>query len=279
MSEWSDFELIDAILAEGTLAGAARRLNVNQTTAMRRLMRLESGMGLTTFDRVNGRLAPTPPVLAARDHIATMAEAARAAAASLRRREAELSGRVTVSSLGFYLARVLAPRLGDLRSRHPGIALDLVAEDRSTSFERREADIAVRFFETGESVALTSSLGEILFRRYGALQGPSWLDDDMPVVRYEDTLLHVPEMQLLNRLCPQLRTIVRSNRLDILVEAAANLGAQVMLPERLGDQDPRFTRLDPDDVSARRPLYLLVHPARRHAPPVDAVVRWLRTMD
>ena len=275
MLDWSDLELLNAIAAEASLAGAARRLGVDQTTASRRLARLERQLGTKVFDRIDGRLELTSALARAQAAIATMAEAAQTARASLMHSKAELSGRVSISSLGFYLARVLAPRLVALHRRHPEVSLDLIAEDRAASFERREADIAVRFFATEESVALTTAIGRVVFRRYRARNATA---AQAPVASYEDGLCHVPEMQLLQRLRPRYAPTLRSNRLDVLIEAAASIGAEIMLPESMGDTDARFERCDSDEVRAERPVYLLIHPDRRRAPAVDAVVRWLKDM-
>ncbi|MFZ1962456.1 MAG: LysR family transcriptional regulator, partial [Roseiarcus sp.] len=57
---WADLELVQRIARAETLSGAARALGVDQTTASRRLAALERRLGATLFDRVGGRLAPTP---------------------------------------------------------------------------------------------------------------------------------------------------------------------------------------------------------------------------
>ena len=57
--EWSDLRYVLAIARAGTLAAAARRLGVNQTTAARRLAAAEAELGARLFDRADGVLRPT----------------------------------------------------------------------------------------------------------------------------------------------------------------------------------------------------------------------------
>ncbi|MGL4241163.1 MAG: LysR substrate-binding domain-containing protein, partial [Beijerinckiaceae bacterium] len=155
------------------------------------------------------------------------------------------------------------------------ISIAFIAEDRNASFERREADIAIRFAGPEDPVALMTRLGSVTFRRYRA---HSAAGDPAPIVRYADDLSHLPEMRLLDALRPGAQPVARTNRLDILKEAAASLAGEAMLPEQDGDRDGRFQRADPEATKAERPLFLLVHPDRRNAPSVSAVVDWIKSI-
>lgn len=272
--DWMDLALLDAIIGTGTLAAAGRRLGVDQTTASRRLARIEKRLGSRMFDRIDGRLVPTPVLGAALGSISTLSEAARLAETVLLDKKSELDGRVRISSIGFFLAHVLAPKLASLHAEHPALRVDLVAEDRSVSFEQRETDVAVRFAAPGEDSAVMRRLGSMPFGLYRPVAGP---EAPNLVVRYGEELDYVPEMRALERLRPNSMTILRSNRLDILIEAACSLGAELMLPELLARADPRFVRSAEPCPEASRVLYLLVHADRRGSPSVAAVISWITT--
>ncbi|MFX7740027.1 LysR family transcriptional regulator, partial [Acinetobacter baumannii] len=53
---WDDLALLRCIADAGTLTQAGRSLGVDQTTAARRLARVEKQLGVTLFDRIEGRL-------------------------------------------------------------------------------------------------------------------------------------------------------------------------------------------------------------------------------
>lgn len=270
---WSDLELLERLIEGKTLSAAARVLGVDQTTASRRLAIVERRIGTKLFDRLNGGLVPTPELSQVRGQLRLIAEEATSALAALKRSTAELRGQVRITSVGFVMAHVLAPSLPDWGARHPSIALELIAEDQSLSFARREADIALRFGRNAEDSTLIKQIGILRF----ALFAPIGIGtgEAVPIVRYGEALDHLPEMQALEIARPGARTALRANRLDILIEAALALGAHVMLPTAIGDQDPRFTRLALAGSSAERPLYLLVHPERARLPTVAHAAAWV----
>ncbi len=106
--------------------------------------------------------------------------------------------------------------------------------------------------------------------------GPSTYD--LPVVRYGDELCETPEMQALRAARPQAKVAFRSNRLDVLIEAALALGTEIMLPEPIVRGDPRFALVaEPGQAVAARPLYLMIHPDRVATPSVAVVAAWAGT--
>ncbi len=104
---WADLELARRIADAGTL-------------------------GVALFDRIDGRLTPTAALAGILDRVQAMDENAAVALAAMRRAESELQGLVRVASVGFVLARVLAPAIGALAQSHPGTSLAfLVHADRT----------------------------------------------------------------------------------------------------------------------------------------------------
>ncbi|WEX76231.1 LysR family transcriptional regulator [Sinorhizobium numidicum] len=269
---WGDLELLDHIVRGRTLSAAARSLGVDQTTAARRLAALERRIGAALFDRIGGRLAPTPILARVLDRLRTISEEAALSMAALRRATAELKGHVRVTSVGFVLARILAPALGGLERSHPGITLDLVADDQPLSFERRETDIAVRLGRTAEDSTRIKRLGDIRFRLCRPAGLPS---GEHPVVRYGAALAHLPEMLALDRARPNARAALTADKLEILIEAALALGAEVMLPELSARRDPRYEVVDEPAGVADRPVYLMIHPERARVPSVAAVATFI----
>lgn len=272
MVKWNDIELLSAVIESGTLSGAARLLHINQTTASRRLSRLEKTLGGALFDRRDAKLVPTPQLLLAEQAILSMADASRVAKTILANARVELAGRVTISCLGFYATNILAPRLHELIALHPKIVVNLVSEDRLANFEKRETDIAIRFIWPDDSIAVMRRLTSVEFRRYRATNAPL---ENAPIVGYTDALEHQPEMKLLFSLRPGATPFLRADRVDLLANAAASISGEVMLPQWMGDGDSRFVRMDDETVFAERPIFLLTHPDRKNAPSVVAVKDWL----
>jgi len=268
---WGDLELIEHLLRGGSLSAGARSLGVNQTTVARRLAALERRLGVSLFDRVGGRLAPGPAVDKIRHRLRGLAQDAAITLAGLQQAGAEAQGLVRVTSVGFLLARLLAPNCGRFTADNPGIRLDLIADDQALSFARRETDIAIRMGSGADDDATRiRKLGDVRFALFRPVDAPS---GRLPVVRYGDSLAQTPEMRLLDQLRPDARIALTSARLDVLIAAAPGLGAEIMLPLPVARQDPRFTRQHPAETS--RPVYLLIHADRANHPGVARAAAWI----
>ncbi|WP_370678129.1 LysR family transcriptional regulator [Pleomorphomonas sp. PLEO] len=268
---WDDLELISEIVAGGTLSEAARRLGVDQTTAARRLGRIEARLEAALFDRIDRRLRPTPLLRTILPRLTAMAAVAEETDNHLRRLREEAAGSVRVSSVGLVHQVILGPALGSLAAANPDIEIDLMNEDRSVSFEGREADLAVRLGRGPEDNATIRRLGRLAFALYRPKAGAN----SDAIVAYGREYAEMPEAIALSALRPGARVAARSNHLDILVEAAASVGAEVMLPTLMGDADERFSEVEGTRGTAFRDVYRLAHPERGKAPAVRAVARWI----
>ena len=59
MMNWDDLRIIQAVGHEGSYAGAAATLRIDETTVSRRLTRIERALGVTLFEAVDGVRKPT----------------------------------------------------------------------------------------------------------------------------------------------------------------------------------------------------------------------------
>lgn len=60
MLTFRQIEVFTAVMRAGSLIGAARDLRISQPTVTRMILRIEDQLGMTLFDRVKGRILPTP---------------------------------------------------------------------------------------------------------------------------------------------------------------------------------------------------------------------------
>ena len=155
---WDDVRTALAIERGGTLSAGARALGIDQTTASRRLARLERSLGARLFDRIDGRMVPPPAGRRALERAAPMADAAAAVAEGVRDVDAALSGPVRLTSLPSFVTGYLAPRLAGFTGRHPGITVELIGVSENLHLGRREADLAIRFSRPTAGAVLGSFL-------------------------------------------------------------------------------------------------------------------------
>jgi DNA-binding transcriptional LysR family regulator len=180
---WELYRSFLAVVREGSLSGAARRLGMTQPTLGRHVAQLEAALGVALFTRSPGGLTPTDAALTLLPH----AEAMEASAGSLIRAASgaagDESGTVRITANEIVGAEVLPPILAAFRRHHPRIALELALTNRTEDLLRRDADIAVRMARPTQEALLARRIGHVplglyAHRRYLARFGtPTGLDD------------------------------------------------------------------------------------------------------
>ncbi|KJK02770.1 LysR family transcriptional regulator [Pseudomonas sp. 21] len=160
--EWESQRVFLAVLRSGSLSGAARLLNIAQSTARRRLESLESALGISLFTRTSTGLTPTDSARQLIHHVESMDIAAQAFN-RMASSETDVShGTVRVTSSDLLGVEVLPRLLHEFRHDYPGLNLQLSINDQMEDLARQESDIAVRLVRPSEA--------GIVVRRTGVLR-------------------------------------------------------------------------------------------------------------
>ncbi|WP_051795382.1 LysR family transcriptional regulator [Streptomyces sp. NRRL S-87] len=115
-----------AVAEEGTVSGAARRLNLTQPTLSRQLRDLERRLGTELFVRTGRGLTATPAGLALAQRARAVLAGAEAALEDVRRAAQGRTGRLTVAFAGSGINGPLGAALGTVRTRLPDVDLRLI---------------------------------------------------------------------------------------------------------------------------------------------------------
>lgn len=199
---WDDIRIFLAIARTGQILAAAKRLGVNHATVARRLTSLEDSLGTRLFDRSTSGCLLTEAGSRFFDRAERMEAEAVAAEADLGGDTPEIAGTVRIGAPDGFGVAYLAPRLGKLTDKHPGLTVQLVPVARSFSLSRREADIAVTIDrpETGRLVAgklVDYALGLYASRAYLQERGTPTSATDLSahdLIGYVEDLLYSPQL-------------------------------------------------------------------------------------
>lgn len=166
---WDLYRTFLAVLDAGSLSGASRDLGLTQPTAGRHVAELERLLGSRLFTRLPGGLAPTPAALRIRPYAETLAATTQAvrrvaAAGDL---QGGVSGRVRIACNEMLGVNLLPAILRDLRSRHPGVTVDLLLSDDVGNTLDRGTDIAVRATRPRRAALLCRPAGTMRVGLYG----------------------------------------------------------------------------------------------------------------
>ena len=159
--DWTLYRTFLAVVGEGSLSGAARRLGLTQPTVARHVDALEAALGANLFLRSQRGLIPTEVALDLKPYAETLASTAAALLRTASARAGEVSGSVRVSASEVVGVEHLPPILARLRRRHPGLVVELVLSNAVDNLLQRDADIAVRMVEPVQETLVARRLPPI----------------------------------------------------------------------------------------------------------------------
>jgi DNA-binding transcriptional LysR family regulator len=159
-ASWDELRSFRAVLRDGSLSAAARRLGVSQPTLGRHIEALEEALGVALFTRSVRGLTPTDAALHLAPHVDEMAAASAALARAAAGETAPDQGVVRVTASEVIGCEVLPPLLASFRAANPGIVIELALTNRNEDLSRRHADIAVRMVRPTQAALVALRIGE-----------------------------------------------------------------------------------------------------------------------
>jgi DNA-binding transcriptional LysR family regulator len=277
--DWGNLRYFLELARTGSLARAAQRLGVDRNTVARRVSALEEELGLALFERGPQGWVRT----AGGDDLAAMTSRVEEDVLALARhadaRDRGIAGTVRLTTASHLAAHLLAPALPVLRAAHPGIVLEIAADQRTFDLTRREADLALRMGRPRDAGLVTRKLSDVAYRLYASREylaaraGPVDFERDA-FLGFDESLAGAPQERWLARLAPDRRVVFRCNSTAAL-QAAARQGLGIaVLPCFVAERDPELRVVEsPEPVPHE--LWLLVHGDLRRTPRVRAVIEWV----
>jgi len=159
---WDDLRIFHAVANHGSLAAAARALNLATSTVHRRIALLEAHLGgVRLFEPLSTGYALTTLGTQMLQHVERITDELHAIGTTLQNADSHLAGRVSLTTTATLAQWVLPPHVANFNVRYPNIQLDLRVHDRFFSLAEREADIALRTTRQGDHAAVGRSLATI----------------------------------------------------------------------------------------------------------------------
>lgn len=153
--DWNLYRTFLAVVEEGSLSGAARRLGLTQPTIARHIDSLEIAVGAELFLRSQRGLMPTDVAIGIRPYAEMLASTAAALIREASGAEGKVGGTVRISASEVIGVEVLPPILTNLRRQHPDLVLELIVSNVADDLLQRAADIAIRNFEPTQDALVT----------------------------------------------------------------------------------------------------------------------------
>lgn len=265
--DWNLYRTFLAVVREGSLSGAARRLGLTQPTVARHVDELERAVGANLFLRSQRGLTPTDMGLELQPH----AEALALDAATLWRtasgRPGAVRGAVRVSAAEVVGVEHLPPILAGLRRDYPELVIELVLSNAVDDLLRREVDIALRMVEPAQGALLARRLPSI---ELGLHARRDYLEQRGTPRTLEDLTGH--DIIGFDRETPAIRTMMarypeiaragfalRADS-DLAQLAAIRAGVGIGLCQvPIARRDPRLVRVLEAEVAIELGLWVVMH--------------------
>ncbi len=272
--DWSDLAHFVALMRGQSLRAAARELQISPSTVGRRVAALEQALGVPLFVRTPEGLRPTPTAfeLAAggrdiEERIATLQRRLSPGAKAVR-------GLLRISTVESLTSEVLAGAMPSLLERHPGLQVTLKVEPKIVSFERDDADLALRMVKPVGKRLVARRVATLDFRLYGSraylARGAGRDLARASFVAYDDSYGDIPERAWMTRHGFDDAVVLRSASTRALLQAVRAGGGLGILPVFLARDSPELVAVEAPEMVAPRGIWLVTHQDVRRRPAVNA---------
>jgi DNA-binding transcriptional LysR family regulator len=141
---WDDIQYALAVARNGSTLGAARELDVSQTTVARRIDQLELALACRLFDRRRAGYQLTEAGRAALRTLEAIEREVENLLAQLPSQQRRNVGRLRITAGATMAQRVLIPVLETLKPQFATVAWELVVSEANFDVAGGEADVAIR---------------------------------------------------------------------------------------------------------------------------------------
>ncbi|WP_431496105.1 LysR family transcriptional regulator [Pseudomonas brassicacearum] len=162
--DYPDLSLILALVRGGTLARAARLLQVDVSTVFRSVRRLEAALGQPLFEKSRSGYLPTGLAQALAEQAERAEQALEAARVGVEQGGEVISGTVRLTCSDSVLQALLLPALARFMPAYPALTLELSTSNDFANLSRRDADIALRLTRTPPEHLVGRKLGNVAYR-------------------------------------------------------------------------------------------------------------------
>lgn len=271
--DWSDIPFVLSVCEAGSLAGAARMMDVNHSTVFRRIEGVEQRLGVRLFERQSHGYVMTPAGELFYERAILLCEGMNQIELELGGKDLRLEGRLTITTTDSLL-HALTPAISRFQDAHPDVELRILADIRALDLSRRDADIALRPTLNPPEHWIGRKLSQIQCATYAHVNHFGNIEDQPPEklrwLLLDDDLDQSPMSKITTmRKHNDAPITILSTVMGLYDAVRSGLGLAV-LPCYLGDRDSDLKRVDEPDQNIVWDLWLLAHPDVRRSARVKA---------
>jgi DNA-binding transcriptional LysR family regulator len=282
--QWDDLRFVLAVARTGSALRAARSLEVDQTTVLRKLDLLETTLGTSLFERRKSGQTPTLAGKLVAEVAERMEKEVQALENSLATRRRIVSGAVRLTTSDGLATRFVTPCMRAFQALYPSISVELIATDERLDIAAGEADVALRGSSHPEGAGIVARrMPDILWTiycstAYAAERGLPDCPEALrghDIVGFEGRLTRLPGWRWLAETVPDAVVRFRSSS---FVSMVSNLKAGLgigPLPTIIGDAEADLVRCFAPPPQLKDEMWLIVREELKNEPHVKALTDFL----
>lgn len=257
MLNWDDLRFLLAVARSGSMSGAARELEVNHATVIRRIRSLEEQLGTRLFERHGHSYVITPAGQVAFDAAERMEAQSVGVERQVIGQATALSGRIRVTAPEPMGRTFLLPAIRDFNAVYPDILIDLSLSMRSYDLGMREADVAFRVTDNPPQDLVGNKLATIELAVYGRRGDDLDPQNIAGVISIEHLLQERVGWE--EAWFPDARTTLLTDSPAVAADAIKEGFGVAMIPTAIGEADPELERVPHIPLERGSDIWLLTH--------------------
>jgi DNA-binding transcriptional LysR family regulator len=265
--DWSHLRFFLAVARTGRLTTAAAQLSTDHATVSRRIAALEQALSARLFERSPRGSVLTPAGERLLSHVEQMENVAAKIQNDIAGSDLALSGAVRIGAPDGFGSSFLAPRIGELCRRYPGLDVQLIAMPRIFSLSKREADIAIGLTRPTEGRLVARKLTDYHLHLYASR---AYLEAHRPIetsgdladhlmIGYIPDLIFTPELDYLPQVPADLKVRLTSSNLIAQMRAAVAGTGVCVIPDFMAAAEPELVPVMADRITITRTFWLIMH--------------------
>jgi DNA-binding transcriptional LysR family regulator len=167
----------------GSIAGAARTLDVDPSSVSRTLGAVEADLGIRLFQRTTRRLTVTEEGQTYLNRLGPLIEELDAAREDARGVRGVPAGQLRMTCSVAFAHEVIVPLLPAFQAQYPEVSIDLQSSDANLDLVENNIDLALRLAPAPKGDLVSTRL---MSTRYRLVASPGYLTDKGPVTHPSD---------------------------------------------------------------------------------------------
>jgi len=264
--DWNQTRAFLATVEEGSLSAAARALGLTQPTLSRQVACLEEELGVILFERNRRNMTLTQSGLELVEYARDMGESAMRISLAAAGQSQAIEGDVSITAPDLFSTYSLPKIVEKIRTKAPGINIEIISSNAVHDLTKREADIAIRHERPEQPELIAKLVCNTTGHFYASkdylaqLEHPITLDviNKADFVGHDSVEWFLPIVNSFGlQLTAENLKIITSSGVTLLELVKQGLGVS-LLYRQVADLNPNLQQVFPE-CSIPIPIWLITH--------------------